>query len=64
MKSKKQQAVELADYIHEQALAEDKIFKYNAIRANKAMASEGESGMVFHTRTLLNLIKELKSHDC
>jgi hypothetical protein len=63
MKSKNEQAVELAEYIHEQALKEDEIFKLNAIAANKATQADGESGMVYHTRNLLNLLKEIEAND-
>ena len=63
MKSKNQQAVELAEYIHQQALEEDELFKLKAIAANKATQADGESGMVFHTRNLLNLLKEIQAND-
>tara|TARA_B100000424_G_C22838236_1_gene447452 strand:+ start:266 stop:463 length:198 start_codon:yes stop_codon:yes gene_type:complete len=56
-------AINLAEYIHELALKEDEVYKINMIASNKATAAEGESGMVFHSRTLLNVLKELKSEN-
>jgi hypothetical protein len=64
MKSKKELAIQLADYIHQQALKDDLIHKKSSIENNKATQAEGESGMVFHTRNLLNLLKELEPNDC
>tara|TARA_Y100001938_G_C7739164_1_gene258484 strand:+ start:294 stop:494 length:201 start_codon:yes stop_codon:yes gene_type:complete len=64
MKSKKQLAIQLAEYIHQEALKDDLIHKKSCIQNNKATQAEGESGMVFHTRNLLNLLKELKPDDC
>ena len=64
MKSKKQLAIQLAEYIHQEALKDDLIHKKSSIQNNKATQAEGESGMVFHTRNLLNLFKELEPNDC
>lgn len=64
MTSKIDIAINLAQYIHERALTEDEDYKKNMIANNKAIASQGESGMVFHSRTLLNVLQEIKSnHD-
>jgi len=63
MKPKIDVAIDLAEYIHERALKEDEAFKKDMIVNNKAIASQGESGMVFHSRTLLNVLKEIKSYD-
>ena len=42
-------------------LARDEEFKKEMIAANKALQADGESGMVYHTRNLLNLLKEIKA---
>ena len=52
MKPKIDIAINLAEYIHELAIKEDEVYKRNMIASNKATAAEGESGMVFHSRTL------------
>jgi hypothetical protein len=59
MKSKKELAIQLCEYIHEEALKQDEEFKKERIAANKAMQADGESGMVYHSRNLLNLLREL-----
>jgi len=61
MKSEIDSAIQLCEYIHEEALKQDEEFKKEMIAANKALQADGESGMVYHTRNLLNLLKEIKS---
>jgi hypothetical protein len=64
MKTKKQLAIQLCGYLHERALKEDEEHKKKAHAENRSVDAEGESGMVFHTRNLLELLKELKPDDC
>jgi len=61
MNSEIDSAIQLCEYIHEEALKQDEEFKKEMIAANKALQADGESGMVYHTRNLLNLLKEIKS---
>jgi hypothetical protein len=61
MKSKIDSAIQLCEYIHEEALKQDVEFKKEMLASNKAQQADGESGMVYHTRNLLNLLKEIKS---
>tara|TARA_R100000329_G_scaffold94032_2_gene78286 strand:+ start:2664 stop:2852 length:189 start_codon:yes stop_codon:yes gene_type:complete len=61
MKSEIDSAIQLCEYIHEEALKQDEEFKKEMIAANKALQADGESGMVYHTRNLLNLLKEIKA---
>ena len=61
MKSKIDLAIQLCEYIHEEAISQDDEFKKERIAANKAIEADGESGMVFHSRNLLNLLKDIKS---
>ena len=56
MKSEIDSAIQLCEYIHEEALKQDEEFKKEMIAANKALQADGESGMVYHTRNLLNLL--------
>ncbi len=61
MNSEIDSAIQLCEYIHEEALKQDEEFKKEMIAANKALQADGESGMVYHTRNLLNLLKEIKA---
>ena len=63
MKSEIDSAIQLCEYIHEEALKQDEEFKKEMIAANKALQADGESGMVYHTRNLLDLLKKIKSND-
>jgi|TARA_R110000851_G_scaffold244913_1_gene397700 hypothetical protein len=64
MKTKKQLAIQVCEYLHERALKEDEEHKKKARAEKRSADAEGESGMVFHTRNLLELLKELKPDDC
>jgi hypothetical protein len=61
MKSEIELAIQLCEYIHEEALKEDEKFKKEMIASNKALQADGESGMVYHSRNLLNLLKKINS---
>jgi len=64
MKSEIESAIQLCEYIHEEALKQDEQYKKEMIAANKAIQADGESGMVYHTRNLVDLLKKIKSDDC
>jgi hypothetical protein len=61
MKSEIESAIQLCEYIHEEALKEDVKFKKEMIASNNALQADGESGMVYHSRNLLNLLKKINS---
>ena len=61
MKREIELAIQLCEYIHEEALKEDEKFKKEMIASNKALQADGESGMVYHSRNLLNLLKKINS---
>lgn len=64
MKTKKELAIQVCEYLHERALKEDEEYKEKARAEKRTADAEGESGMVFHTRSLLELLKELQPDDC
>ena len=64
MKTKKELAIQVCEYLHERALKDDEEHKKKARAEKRAADAEGESGMVFHTRNLLELLRELKPDDC
>tara|TARA_R100000278_G_scaffold48498_1_gene41681 strand:- start:543 stop:737 length:195 start_codon:yes stop_codon:yes gene_type:complete len=64
MKREIELAIQLCEYIHEEAVKQDEDFKKEKIDSNRATQSEGESGMVFHSRNLLDLLKKINSNDC